>query len=283
VLNSLLVYISTEKWRNIDAAWRRPSDSVPSRATSYALTSVGLAIGMFLPVQVAMATARTLGTSAHGSALKRGTAGTLLEQGFDLLTVGFLAVASGITWLYHGAAMTWVLSAAATLALALLAVGPCIRVIRRVAAWCDASAALPRNRFLQNIWDLQHSGLLSPGVARRLVVLSALRFSALVLMSTQTAAAVGLHIPLWQMAAAIPLVIFATLIAITPGGLGVNEFTCAAALKAFGTPFSTGAQWAIANRILVAMSYFFVAACALIVLYVTQTIVPKLAGARSGK
>jgi len=30
------------------------------------------------------------GTYVHGGALKRGTAGTLLEQGFDVYAVGFL-------------------------------------------------------------------------------------------------------------------------------------------------------------------------------------------------
>jgi uncharacterized membrane-anchored protein len=29
LLNALLVYLSTEKWRIIDAAWRCPSDSAP--------------------------------------------------------------------------------------------------------------------------------------------------------------------------------------------------------------------------------------------------------------
>ena len=76
LLNVLLAYFSSEKWRSIDAAWRHASDSVPSRTTSFALTSVGLALGMVLPIQISMATARTLGTYVHGRPLKRGTAGT---------------------------------------------------------------------------------------------------------------------------------------------------------------------------------------------------------------
>lgn len=281
-LNGVLVYLSTEKWRSIDAAWRRPSDSVPSRATSFALTSVGLAMGIFLPVQLAMATARTLGTRVHGRALKRGTAGTLLEQGFDILTIGFLAAASAITWFYHGGATMWTLSAVAAMALALLAVEPTIRVIRWVSASFETRATQSRNRILRSVWELQHSGLLNTGVARRLVVLSALRFGVVVSMSIATAEAVGLHIPLWQMAAAIPFVIVATLIAVTPGGLGVNELACATALTVFGTPLAIGAQWALANRVLVAASYVLVAACAVTALYVAKIMGPSLGSALQG-
>jgi hypothetical protein len=266
LLNALLVYLSTEKWRIIDAAWRCPSDSAPSRTTSYALTSIGLAIGIFLPLQLAMATARTLGTYVHGRAVKRGTVGTLLEQGFDVYMVGFLAVASGVTWFYHGGAKTWALCAAAAITLALLAVGPTVRIIRRLAATCNASTAESHNRILRSVWALQHSGILNAALARRLVVLSALRTGTVVLMSIQTAEAVGLHIPVWQMAAAIPLVSLANIIAVTPGGIGLNDLAGAGALKVFGTPFAIGAQWVLANRVLVSMSYLLFAVCAAIAL-----------------
>jgi hypothetical protein len=278
MLNVILVYLSTAKWRSIDAAWRRPSDSVPSRTTSFAITSAGLALGVVLPVQIAMSTARTLGTYVHGGAVKRGTAGTLLEQGFDVFTVAFLAVASGITWLSHGEAMTFTLSAAAALALALLAVEPSIRLIRWLAVRLNASAAVPNNRILRSLWELQHSPLLNAALARRLVVLSALRFVVVVAMSIETAEAVGLHFPPWQMAAAIPFVVIASIIGVTPGGLGVNELALAGALEVFGTPFTIGAQWALANRVIVAASYFFVAACAATLLGARRITAPGTPG-----
>jgi hypothetical protein len=267
LLNCLLVLCSTEKWRSIDAAWRKTSDAVPSRMTSFTLTSVGLAVGVFLPVQLAMSTARTLGTYVHGRALKRGTAGTLLEQGFDLLTVGVLAAASGITRLYHGGAVMWAISAAVMIALALSATNPSIRLIRRSAISFNTQTAGPHNRVLRSFWELRHSGLLNAGLARRLVVLSSLRFGVVTLMSIQTARAIGLNIPLWQMAAAIPFVAIASIIALTPGAVGVNELASVTALAVFGTPLAVGAQWALANRVLVSVSYFLVAACAVIVLY----------------
>ena len=259
LLNLLLVYFSSEKWRSIDAAWRRSSDSVPSKATSFALTSAGLALGMLLPVQIAMATARTLGTY-----------------------VAFLAVASGVTWFCRGGALLWTLSAVAMTALALLAVGSSIRLIQWLAASYNAKTAAPRNRILRSFWELQHSGILNAGLARRLVMLSVGRFIVVVLMSIQTAEAIGVHIPLWQMAAAIPFVVFASVIALTPGGLGVNELTAVTALKVFGTPMAIGAQWALANRVLLAASYFFVAICAAIMLAAGRIMVPPTRDAMQG-
>ena len=261
LLNALMVYLSTEKWRSIDAAWRSPSDSVPPRSTSYALTSVGLAMGTFLPVQLAMASARTLGTHVHGRALKRGTAGTLLEQGFDVYTISFLAIASAITWSRHGGARTWVFCASAAIASALLSVGPLVHILRWLTVHCKIPTTGPYSRISRNVWDLQRSGVLNTELACRLVTLSALRTGTVILMSIQTAEGVGLHIPVWQMAAAIPFVSVATIIAVTPGGIGLNDFAGAGALQIFGTPFATGAQWVLANRVLITASYFFVTIC----------------------
>jgi uncharacterized membrane protein YbhN (UPF0104 family) len=262
LLNGILVYLSTAKWRSIDAFLRRPSDSVPSRITSFAVSSAGMALGLILPVQLGMTAARTLGTYVHGRPIKRGTAGTLLEQSFDLVIVLCLSVASGLTWYFRGGAAMWTTSAAAMTVLALLAVRPTIRLIRWLGASYSSRAEPPRNRFLLSLWELEHSTLLNAALGRRLVILSAIRFGVVVLMAEQTAQAIHVYIPLWHMAAAVPFVVIATVIAITPGGIGVNELTSTTALKLFGTPLAVAADWSLANRLLVTASCFVVAACA---------------------
>ena len=278
LLNVLLIYLSTVKWRSVDAALRRTSDPVPSRIAAFGFTSAGMALGLVLPVQLGMTAARTFGTYFYGSPLKRGTAGTLLEQSFDLLNVLFLAVASAATWFFGGGGMMWVISAAGMIALAWLAVAPLMRVARWLAS-CLANALARRNRpggNLQSFFDLLHSGVLSESLTRRLVILSAARFVVVVLMAGQTAAAVGAPIPLWHLAAATPFVYVASVIAITPGGIGVNELTFASVLKIFGTPFAVGAQWALANRVL------GVAACFLVALFAVTLMSIKRLAAASG-
>jgi uncharacterized membrane protein YbhN (UPF0104 family) len=134
----------------------------------------------------------------------------------------------------------------------------------------NAKAVAPRNRILKSIAGLQESGLLNPSLARQLMSLSAARFAIQVLMAGETAQAIGVHIPLWHLAAAMPFVIIACVIVVTPGGLGVNELSYATTLHLFGTPLNAGAQWALANRVLVASSCFVVAACALALLGLTR-------------
>ncbi len=62
LLTALHVFLSSQKWRCVDASLRRSFDSAPSRTMSFALTSMGVALGQVLPVQVSMSIARTLGT-----------------------------------------------------------------------------------------------------------------------------------------------------------------------------------------------------------------------------
>ena len=252
LLNGLLVYLSTEKWRSIDAVLRHASDPIPSRTASFAVTSAGMTLGLVLPVQLGMTAARTFGTSVYGRALTRGTAGTLFEQSFDLLIVLLLTVASGATWLWRGGGLMWTFSAVGMTALALFAVGPLLRLAQWLASYHTRAVVRQKlmGAVLRGFFNLQNSGLLSATLSRRLVVLSAIRFAVVVLMAGQTAEAIRSPIPLWHLAAAIPFVVLACVIAITPGGLGVNELTYASALKVFGTPFSIGAEWALANRVL---------------------------------
>ena len=270
LLTAVHVYLSSLKWRRVDASLRRPSDSAPSTTMSFALTSTGVALGQILPVQVSMSAARTLGTYFHGRAFKRGTGGTLFEQAFDVLIVVFLVIASGITRFYRGGGMMWMVCALAMTGIALLALGPVVELIRRQVISLNARAVAPRNRVLKSIAGLQQSGLLKPSLARQLMSLSAARFAIQVLMAGEAAQAIGVDIPLWHLAAAMPFVIIACVIVVTPGGLGVNELSYATTLHLFGTPLNVGAQWALANRVLVASSCFVVAAFAIALLGLTR-------------
>lgn len=270
LLTTVHVYLSSQKWRCVDASLRRASDSAPSRTMSFALTGTGVALGQVLPVQLSMSAARTLGTYFYGRSLKRGTGGTLFEQSFDVLIVGFLVVASAATRFYGGAGAMWTVCAISMAAVAILVAGPAVRLIHRQAVSLNARAIAPKNRILRSFGNLEHSGLLSAGLARQLMTLSTARFAIQVLMAGQTAQAIGVHIPLWQLAAAMPFVIIACVIVVTPGGLGVNELSYAATLHLFGTPLNVGAQWALANRVLVALSCIVVAACAIAALGLTR-------------
>jgi uncharacterized protein (TIRG00374 family) len=259
-LNGIVVYLSTEKWRSIDAALRHASDSVPSRYESFALSSLGMALGLVLPVQLGLISARTLGTYFRGRPFVRGTAGTMVEQSFDLLCIGLFAIATVITVLCRGKALTWIVCAAAFGSLALLAPGPSVWLINWLASRLLRMAPTRRiGDTLSSFSQSFNSRVFTVKLARRLIVLSEFRFVAVVLIAYETSVAIGSGIPLWQIAAAMPLVLVAGIVVITPGALGVNELTSVTVLNLFGTPLGVSAQWALANRILSTAACFAVA------------------------
>lgn len=245
-------YLSSQKWWLVDRAVRRRNDLPLPQRTCLTLTSIGVALGQILPVQIAVSIARTLGSWACGGAFLRGTLGTLFEQAFDFLIVCFLALASLSAWFLHGGGWTWLLFAISTSILAICTVGPGMRLLGRV-----APATL--KRWPGVIAVLHSSVLLDAKLGRRLVAISILRFVVLVFMGGQTTQAIHFSLPLWHLAAAMPFVVLAAAVGITPGGLGITEFIYAAGLAGFGAPLAVTAQWALANRLLTCAASFVVA------------------------
>jgi uncharacterized membrane protein YbhN (UPF0104 family) len=263
LLAGLNTYLSTQKWRLMDCVMRRSTDPELPTSTAFAMTSAGNALGQILPMQVSMVVARTLGIWVHGRALRRGTVGTLFEQGFDFLAVCFLMAASACTRLLRGNATMWLMLAIPAALAALLVVGAVMRLLARINSYLSTSLRKKLAPLSSTLAELQESGLLEVSLGRRLMALSLARFGVLVLMASQTTATIHADIPLWHLAAAMPFVVLSSALAITPGGLGINELTYATALDLFGTPLTTGAAWALANRLLIVAASFAVAIVAL--------------------
>jgi hypothetical protein len=267
VLMAFYIFLSSEKWRLIDRVLRHREDTPLPRSNAFTLTSLGVALGQVLPVQVSLSVARTLGTRLYGRALRRGTLGTLFEQAFDFVMVCFLALASAGTRVLHGGARTWLALAVPAAALAVLAAGPATAMVRRIGA--RVTAGRPA-RWRQFVSEMQGSGLLEARLGRQLMALSALRFVVLVLTARETTVAIHSSLPLWHLAAAMPFVVLSMAVGITPGGLGLNELTYSAALSLFGTPLAATTQWAIANRLLNSAASFVVAIAASVLLLATS-------------
>ena len=259
VLTAVHIFLSNEKWRMVDAVLRIPGDAVPSRGTSFGITAVGVALGQILPIQVGVIAGRTIGTRFFGRAFSRGTLGSMFEQGFDVLVMTLLAVGSCVTLVFHGGRATWLLASGVILAMALLATGPVFAFARRVGTSASTARLLGRT-LSESMKKLCQAGLLDPGLARKLTALSIARFIIQTLMAADVCAAVDIHIPIWHLAASIPLVILACVVVLTPGGIGVGELSYAGVLHLFGTPINVAIQWAVTARILISASCFTTAA-----------------------
>jgi uncharacterized membrane protein YbhN (UPF0104 family) len=258
-------FLAGEKWRLVVLSFDQTDRSDIPRPLYFALSAIGVALGQVLPVQVSTALCRWLGSRAYdGYAFRRGVGATIFEQLFDVLVAGLVGLASVVVIATRSGAAVWFIGAilATSGGFALCSVGAPLAawLSRRFGQkWCD------RTGLAQFLASAGTSQLLSPGVTRRLFLLSVVRFAVLVLVAAAGADAVSLDIPLWHLAAAFPFGIFATALALTPGGVGIGEWGLTSALFAFGTPLQVAAQWAITCRILVILASAVCAAAALAV------------------
>jgi uncharacterized protein (TIRG00374 family) len=252
MLTGLHVLLAAEKWRLVER--RIAPGAELSRRLCFCFTAIGAAAGHVLPMQVATALARSLGSHLMtGSGAVRGAVATVFEQMFDIVVVSLCGLAS-IYCLWSGDLDWWAAIACGATAIGAALVGPTIGIAAAATKWIATGHSAIGRRIGRFGRALAESGLFEERLARRLIVLSVLRFTMLWLMAIATAHAVGLNISNAQLAAALPFVVLAMALAVTPGGIGTNEWTFAAGLTAFGVDFETATQYVLVNRVLVAIA-----------------------------
>lgn len=253
-------FLAGMKWRMVDERLERENPSPLPVSFYFGLSAIGVAVGQVAPVQVGTALSRSIGSHFYGGrAIMRGTGATLFEQLFDLLVAAYLAVASVIVLLTGAGALAWALLAVAMGVAGLFFTTIAVRLVAATAHWLGSMEMLAgRRRVLGLLESVAGSALLAPEVARWLFFLSLVRFAGLCVMAVMTSRAVGIDIPLWQIGGMMPFGVLANLIAITPGALGINEWTMVSVLVMFGPSFSVSAQWAVVNRVLMAGASFIV-------------------------
>jgi uncharacterized membrane protein YbhN (UPF0104 family) len=261
-------FLAGEKWRLVVSRLEATEGRSMPRQLYFSLSAIGVSLGQFLPSQVSTALVRTIGARAYGrQALQRGAGATLFEQSFDLLAAILFAVVTVLVIITGGGALEWALSAlAATIigfalcAIAAPAAGSLSRGLSALPPW------LSGRRIRGSLADLAGSSLLRWDMTFRLFALSMLRLGVLVLVGVASARALSFDIPLWHLAAIFPFSVLAVALALTPGALGVTEWTLSSVLVALGTPFQVAAQWAVGTRILAILATSLVGMLALLMI-----------------
>jgi uncharacterized membrane protein YbhN (UPF0104 family) len=272
LLFALNSFLSSEKWRMTDRVISHGEGNPLPRPTAFGLTAVGVGLGQFLPIQVSMSIARTLGTLVYGRALRRGTVATLFEQAFDFLVAVLMMVASVCTRLMHGGGALWLAFALSGALLGVSSVGSLMKLVNRLTARPTANRTYLA-RWRRTVFEFQQSGLFQADLARKLMVISVARFVVLVLMTGQVSSGIHIAIPLWRLAAAVPFGLLAAVVGITPGGLGVSEAAYATVLNLSGLPLALSTQWAIANRLLSCAAAFVVAGFGAMILVASKGLI----------
>jgi uncharacterized membrane protein YbhN (UPF0104 family) len=269
-LTALNTLLSSCKWRAVDKTLRGSANPELTIFESFTLTSLGTALGQFLPVHVSMPITRTLGTRVHGRAVRRGTLGTYFEQVFDFGFACVLMLASLAVYFLGRSAFNWLLIAVPSALVSVWLAGSTLSMIRRLAARVRDDS-ITASRWRQYAVELSHSGLLQSALGRKLMCLSALRFAVLTVMAAEVGRSVHADIPWWHFAFAMPAAILATAAGLTPGSLGVWEFSYVGALALIGTPLRVATTVALANRLLGSAAALLVAILATPLFLATRT------------
>jgi uncharacterized membrane protein YbhN (UPF0104 family) len=269
LVTGLHVLLAAEKWRLVEE--RLTGGRHLSHRLCFAFTALGAAMGQFLPLQVATALTRSMGSRLlTGAGAVRSALATVFEQAFDILAIGLCGLVS-IYCLWARDLAPWPVGVALAVTLGWTAAGPSIRAAAVAMRWLARSRFAFTAKIGRHVGMFAESDLLEANLARRLFALSVLRFIVLCLMADLTTRASGLDMASMRLAAALPLVVLATALALTPAGIGVNEWSLAAALTGFGADFATATQWALMNRILVASASLLLGAAGGILAYASRT------------
>lgn len=211
------------------------ADAPPFSAVLFS-TSAGALLGQIMPVPVAVALARGWQAKLTGASATRFAASSLHEQVFDLLTAAAAALA-GIAFISWGGVPALILFGVAMIIMIFagqMILGMVARMTRphpRISEWFDGAARLPQ------------------AIIRQLLAASALRY----LMGLSRALVVlwlcGLAYTAPAVTAAYPLLQFAIVIPLSPGGLGVVEAGWTGVLTLAGAALGQAAFFAIALRI----------------------------------
>lgn len=218
--------LAAKKWQRVEACL---SGSSHTFVHAWAATAIGVGVGQLLPTVVSNALVRGLGNRVVRRSGRHGAIASGWEQLFDLAAAGLLAGPCIAVLLLGHVRLVLIASAVALIAGEL---------------WCVGAARLTVKLARLN------ANLATPPLSRFLWRVSVLRVVILMAVTVIISRAFALNIPPWELAAAVPAVVLASVLSFIPAGLGVNELTFVGLLGSAGTAVPIAAAFALLNRTL---------------------------------
>ncbi len=241
------------KWRLV--VRRVGSRSIASASFDFFLfyTCLGAALSQFMTVYLSSATVRGFAAKHHhDSSFLSGAASSGFEQSMDACVLLLMALPIVVVLVLGGDLLHVVIGCASALLVGAVLLWTLARsglagiAADRLAAftWRPIRAL---GSMLQRARDV---GLFDGGLLLRLLALSILRYLSIFLRTAALAFALLPGLTLRDIAATFALVQSAQIAAITPGNLGIAEWTWAGILVGFGFQFDQAVQFAIILRVL---------------------------------
>lgn len=253
------IVISARKWMLVLASILEPDAPLPSMRVSCLISGYSALAAQVLPLIVAAPVLRSCAARyTSGVPIAYGATASVVEQAFDVAAIFVFLVPTLIVYLLALAGIDT--GIAVWLALAALVAGVATASLRRGPERLLARAA-GRIGGAGRPAQLLHSiSRIEQNLQRRLLWLSLMRNGAILARVFLVAAFAGFVIPARELVYGHTIVQGSQIVSVTPGNLGVAEWSWAGVLGAYGHDLGMVALFALSLRVVSVASYILVAA-----------------------
>ena len=250
---ALFVLLSSLKWQLVMGHVATDEASVPGWGFSLYYTGLGAVLALVIPPQAAMVLSRSVGTKFRqtGSALAAG-ASSAYEQIFDIVPLLTMSLAALLAIAVRSSFGEWLAIVAGLNAAALLA----MILLFKSRFWALARfLPLPQRRReplrekLEWFATPAARTLLGAPLVTTLFAISLARYVVILMRTAFVMASVSLPIGAFQFLKAYGVARLSSLISITPGELGIAEWTWSGVLSWMGFHLEDAARFVLANRV----------------------------------
>ena len=247
-LTALQIALGAWKWRRVLGKTGGTRQGV-SFSFYYGCTALAAFLSQFLTVYVASVFVRGWAVKRwHGLAASHGAGTSLFEQVFDVIALVVMAMPALIVWSLGGDLWQWGLATLAAISVGAFCLrfsGSALRTLSTIEPF------LPKLRALTDLCRRgESSGLLSSPFLLEMYVVSMLRYFAMLARIPLLVAAFGLPLALSDAVPGFTIVQATQLAAITPGQLGIREWTWSGVLAFRGYDLPLAARFAIDLRVI---------------------------------
>ncbi len=238
LLTTLHIWLSAEKWRIVTANSINRTKYAKSFFFKY--TALGALLSEFVPAYLSSTAVRSVALRFHHDIpVLRGSATSIFDQIFDVY-VFFLCSISSVIFLFFETSLIQYLY----LNTAFLLVG--VSVIYLAQKLLPSQTQDSNKIFWQFISWLQAN----KNTLIKLYYLSVIRFFIIIIRNMLIVSFLQINIPYQDILIASPLVQLSILVALTPGSIGVLEWSWTGLLNFMSVNLADAALYAMTNRII---------------------------------
>lgn len=248
LLTVLQIALSAWKWQLVLKRLTPDASGAADFRFCFGFSAVAAFLSQFLTVYVSSIVVRGWAVKReHGMPARHGAVSSLYEQMFDMAALTVMVLPTVLAWSLGASFLQW----AALTGLLVLAGGLMPWVLHAMLALF--SKLRPSHPVLRKPYEIigrwKELELLSAPFMIKLYAISIVRYLTLLVRVPLLVAALGMSIALFDSIAAFTIVQATQIAAITPGQLGIREWTWTGVLAFRGYDLQVAAQLAIALRL----------------------------------